>query len=142
MALQITITGKGLRRTLTWLAAIAALVLVAFVLWRLVSARSGGVERRIDTGGYQAISLTTGQLYFGRLRDTGGEFVEVRDAHYIREVEGAKEGDATRSEVVPTSTQLHRPRSRLVLPRSQVVTIEDLADDSAAVKAITDGDKD
>jgi hypothetical protein len=123
-------------RTLRWLrehratlrnVAIGAVVCAAvFVLteWWDFTAPSVGHSQ------YQAVFLTNGQTYFGRYYDRIGAYAKVEDVYYLQQsaVKGADASPQTR--LVRRGAELHAPGSRMLVPKSSILFVEDLTDAS------------
>jgi hypothetical protein len=132
----ITISLSSLRR-LALRALVAALLLVALaVLWQQRDTLGGifaaGVAADVDRNAYQAVFLTGGQVYFGKLRARGDGIYVLTDAYYLSE---PREGNP-KGQLVKRGTELHGPRDPMIIPARQVLLIENLRDDSDVVQAI------
>ena len=57
-----------------------AMVIVAVIIVALLTSWAIGMTQRqqIDNNTYQAVYLTTGQIYFGKLVDANGEFLTLK----------------------------------------------------------------
>ena len=99
-----------------------------------------------DTSGYQAIFLTNGQVYFGKLTNPDSDYVTLTDIYYLQV--GPQQGSATGSAAAPSTTpaqqislvklgnELHGPVDEMHISRAQVLFYEDLKADGQVVKAI------
>jgi hypothetical protein len=83
---------------------------------------------------YQAVFLANGQTYFGTYRDRIGPYAKVESVYYIQQT--PREGEAAESRVVRRGGELHAPLSGLLVPKSAILFIEDLRDDSPVVRFI------
>ncbi len=112
---------------------------------------AGNDSMKIDQGKYQAIFLTNGQVYFGRVGFHDGSYVELSDIYYLQvkpvlqQSEGEnKEGEApaanqeqkTELSLVKLGNELHGPLDRMMINKDQIVFVEDLKDDSKVTDAI------
>jgi len=71
------ISKRTVRRALLLVAAAVALVILLVLVVAVVRSHSGSADSlasAIDSGEYQAVFLTTGQEYFGKLSAPGGDF--------------------------------------------------------------------
>lgn len=132
----ITISLSSLRR-IVLRALVAALVLVALaVLWQQRDALGGvfarGVPAEVDRNAYQAVFLTGGQVYFGKLGARGDDIYLLSDVYYLSE---PREGNP-KGQLVKRGTEIHGPRDPMIIPARQVLLIENLRDDSDVVQAI------
>ena len=132
----ITIPLGSLRRILLR-ALVAALVLIVLaLLWQQRDAIAGifarGLPPEVDRNTYQAVFLSGGQVYFGRLGGRGDDIYVLSDVYYLSE---PREGNP-KGQLVKRGTELHGPRDPMIIPAGQVLLIENLRDDSEVVQAI------
>lgn len=115
--------------------AIAVVLLVGVALWWLFFKG----QQHIMSGRYQAVHLENGQIFFGKLQNTGGDFLTLRDPYYTPQL-STKADDKT-----PTQTQLslikvgeevYGPERSVSIARSTVQYWENLRDDSKVIDAI------
>jgi len=80
---------------------------------------------------YQAVFLANGQTFFGRYYDRLGPYIKIVDAYYIQQTpdpnDPSKPAD---TRVVRRGNELHAPLPELLVPKSSVLFVEDLADAS------------
>jgi hypothetical protein len=104
---------------------------------------------KIDQGKYQAVFLSNGQVYFGKIANHEGNYVELDDIYYLQVKPVLQQGDNSNSNdnknpqeqkteisLVKLGNELHGPLDRMMINRDQVVFIEDLKDDSKVTDAI------
>lgn len=136
MAVQLTITW---RRIVALLALVGLVALAAYGVFDLVRPQRS-LASVIDPKRYQAVVLSSGVVYFGHLRVAkDDDFYELRDAFFIQEVKKAT-GEPERR-VLPLDQEIHGPEQRMVIPRGQVVSIENLRPDSPVSKAADEHSK-
>lgn len=135
MPFQVTITGGMIRRLIWSLLILALLGLAAYGLVTLVETDPFG--GRVNEARYQAVFLSNDRVYFGRLRPAGREFYELRDAYFIQQATaGEGEEQKPTQQVKPISEELQGPERNMLIPRRQVVVVENLRKDSAVAAAI------
>jgi GTP:adenosylcobinamide-phosphate guanylyltransferase len=128
--------------------AIASVVLVAVlaVSTVLVLTNSNkGATASINKDDYQAVFLTNGQVYFGKLQNSNGEYLKLTDIYYLQ-VDSAvqqagAEAEATTDEnsnvqLIKLGNELHGPRDEMQLNNQQVLFWENLKPDSRVSEAI------
>lgn len=102
---------------------------------------------KYDQAKYQAVFLTNGQVYFGKMASHNLSYIELTDIYYLQvkpvlqqgEGENSKNNQAqqqTELSLVKLGNELHGPQDRMMLNKDQVVFIEDLKDDSKVTDAI------
>lgn len=81
---------------------------------------------------YQAVFLANGQTFFGRYYDRLGPYAKVVAPHYIQEADGG-------SRIVRRGSELHGPDSEMLVPKSAILFVEDLAPGSPVAQFIEKG---
>jgi hypothetical protein len=79
---------------------------------------------------YQAVFLTNGQTYFGRYYDRIGAYAKIEDVYYLQQTQGTDPNAAPDTKIVRRGRELHSPGSRMLVPKSAVLFVEDLTDAS------------
>jgi hypothetical protein len=79
---------------------------------------------------YQAIFLANGQTYFGRYYDRIGAYAKIEDVYYLQQTAAADPSAAPDTKVVRRGRELHAPSSRMLIPKSAILFVEDLTDAS------------
>ena len=87
------------------------------------------IERYIDPKTYQAVFLTTSQVYFGKLTIDGDVYV-LNDVYYVSQPEG------TPGQLVKRGNEVHGPRDPMLISAQQVLQVENLREDSQVAQAI------
>lgn len=91
---------------------------------------------------YQAVFLTNGQVYFGKLEDKGGDYVKLTDIYYLQaqnKVQPKDEnasGDQSNLTLIKLGKELHAPADEMNISRQQILFWEDIQDDGKVMKAI------
>lgn len=101
--------------------------LLAFVFtqwWDLTIPASGRSE-------YQAVFLANGQTYFGRYYDRIGSYAKVEDAYYLQQTPAADPSQPAETRLVRRGSELHAPESRMLVPKTAILFVEDLKDSSS-----------
>jgi hypothetical protein len=84
----------------------------------------------IDSTLYQAVFLTNGSTYFGKLQQQGDAWFVLNDVFYLSAVEGSA------PQLIKRGSEPQGPREPMIIPQAQVLFIENLRDDSEIVAAI------
>jgi|SRR5579859_32986 len=79
---------------------------------------------------YQAVFLSNGQTYFGRLIDRIGPYVKIENAYYIQQTPTADDQAPPESRLIKRGNELHRPLPVVLIPRTAILFVEDLRPDS------------
>ncbi|TMC68877.1 MAG: hypothetical protein E6J13_13125 [Chloroflexi bacterium] len=79
---------------------------------------------------YQAVFLTNGQTYFGRYYDRMGAYAKIEDVYYLQQTQGTDPNASPDTRVIRRGHELHEPASRMLIPKSAILFVEDLTDSS------------
>jgi len=132
------------------LAIIVVVLIVLGVLFRGSLFKGSGSEAMMapsatsGASGYQAVFLTNGQVYFGKISNPDGDYVTLDNIFYLQV--GPQQGSGTTGASASSSQQsislvklgneLHGPVDEMHISRSQILFYEDLKSDGQVVKAI------
>ena len=86
----------------------------------------------IDRSGYQAVFLTNGSTYFGKLQPQGDEWFLLSDVFYL-----SVGSDQNTPQLIKRGSEAQGPREPMIVPRDQILFIENLRDDGEIVGLIT-----
>ena len=132
----IVIPVGALRRIFVMLLVIIGLILLILVV-RTQLFRAGvttlfapGAAEVIDRELYQAVFLTNGSTYFGRLQQQGDEWFVLTDVFYLSVSQDSA------PQLIKRGSEPQGPREPMIIPQLQVLFIENLRDDSEIVAAI------
>lgn len=98
---------------------------------------------------WQAVFLTNGQVYFGKIESISREIVVLTNIYYLQVVNqplqrSQESGEAEpaqpeqRLTLIKLGNEIHGPRDEIAINRDHVIIIEDLKDDSRVVQSIND----
>ena len=125
---------------------IVALALVCATVFMAFSNGNGSSDSgatSVDKDKYQALFMTNGQVYFGKLSNVDGNYTKLKDVYYLQvqqAVQPATDDKKTDPKVSLTKlgNELHGPTDEMNISRDQILFWENLKDDSTVVKAIKD----
>ena len=134
-----------------WILLVTIVVVVAvlgFVFRDKLFSSSGNV----GSANFQAVFLTNGQVYFGKLTDSGQRYATMANIYYLQVTpvlqtgtEGQPgAGEQTQQQqqqqlsLVKLGNELHGPTDEMHINRDQILFIEDLKEDGRVVQAIKD----
>jgi len=127
---DIVIPVSALRRIFVMLVVLIALILVVLVV-RTQLFRAGiatlftpSAAEMIDHNAYQAVFLANGSTYFGKLQAQGDEWFLLSDVFYL------SSSDQTGTQLIKRGTEPQGPTEPMIIPRDQVLFIENMRDDS------------
>lgn len=143
---------------LLWTIIIAAAVIVVVLLvWFLVKPNSGKVSgaSTANSSGYQAVFLTNGQVYFGKLSNENSDWITLTNIYYLQvtqDLQNAAGADAAKNanpsstggassansniQLVKLGSELHGPTDEMHIEHDKVLFWEDMQDGSKVMQAI------
>ncbi len=148
-------TGKGSKGTKKLAIALILVIVIAlaglagFGYSKLV-AGGANFNGSIEKDRFQAVFLTNGQVYFGKLQNVEGNYVKLNNIYYLQvqqsvqpSTSNPEKSDSSDSQVSLTKLgkELHGPTDQMYISRSEVLFWENLEKGSTVVKAITDYEK-
>jgi len=99
-------------------------------------------KTKTDDSKYQAVFLTNGQVYFGKLKDDDGNYVKLTDIYYLQskdqavQPKDAKSADQSNLTLIKLGKELHAPADEMNISRQQVLFWENINDDGKVMQAI------
>lgn len=129
------------RGALVAIAVATIVIAIVFTLSTLGPAVGGQAPKGSQ---YQAVFLTNGQVYFGKLKGTSGNYITLKDVYYIQSNPQQAGGSASPSPqlaLVQLGNEIHGPESQMQISTDQVIFWENLKSDSKVVDAINQKNK-
>ena len=104
------------------------------------------------SSGYQAVFLTNGQVYFGKLSGMTASYATLKDIYYLQVTTPPATGDASQLNqqqaqqqqqlsLVKLGEELHGPVDEMKINRDQVLFYEDIKEDGRVMTAIREYQK-
>ncbi len=115
------------------------IILLAWAIYRLLIIPLG-IFPQLYTN-YQAVFLTNGQVYFGKLYHEGSKYPTLREVYYLQVTQPPQplqEGQTPPANInlVKLGGELHGPTDEMRINRDQILFIENLKSDSRVLQAI------
>lgn len=99
---------------------------------------------------YQAVFLTSGQVYFGKLERLTGQEMVIVDVYYLQSADNPQQATSAKANANANSSaatapqysliklggELHGPQDRMYISRNQILFTEDLRESSQVVTSI------
>ncbi|MCG2685913.1 hypothetical protein L6258_00915 [Candidatus Parcubacteria bacterium] len=100
---------------------------------------------------YQAVFLTNGQVYFGKVKNLNAQYALLEDVYYVilqrpASQPVAPEGGEVAPETAPTPApsytlrklggEIHAPADRMLINRDHILMVEDLQSEGKLIQAI------
>jgi len=117
-------------------AVVAALIVVLGILYYLEV-----VPVSFSKNTYQAVFLTNGQVYFGKLYQPKSQYAILKNVFYLQIAQApqpikAGETPPANINLVKLGGELHGPTDEMRINRDHILFVEDLKPDSRVVQAI------
>lgn len=125
-----------------------ALILAALTLIGVYGGRALGaamVDTSVKGKQYQAVFLTNGQVYFGKVSKVDNSYVKLTDIYYLQVQQQVQPEDKSKQadqqpqvSLAKLGGELHGPEDTMFISRQQVLFWENLKEDGKVTKAIKD----
>ena len=134
------------KHTLMTLGIVIALVLVAAAIgWYIFRAQASSASRAIDSSKYQAVFMSGGQVYFGKLEIVNHDYVRLKHVFYIQSNDtkstddtgsNTKTTNASGMQLIKLGDEVHGPEDAMVINREQMLFFENLKSDGKVAQLI------
>jgi uncharacterized protein YxeA len=119
--------------------AVAIIVVGGLALWGWKT--MGSASSFVKSDKYQALFLTNGQVYFGKLSNVDDKYVKLDNIYYLQVQQSVQPADKNSSSnpqvsLAKLGSELHGPDDTMLVNRDQVLFWENLKDDGRVVQAI------
>lgn len=120
-----------------------AVVILAVIVVAGLSFARQAAGPSIDKTKYQAVFLSSGQVYFGKLENSTGEYLRLTDVFYLQtKTDTASENpqaattEDTNVELIKLGNEIHGPQDEMIISRDQVLFFENLKSDGRVSQSI------
>lgn len=135
-------TRRKKRKPIIAVVVVLLLLLIGLLCWWKMT--SGGYVPRGDR--YQAVFLSNGQVFFGKLKNVHGPYLRLEKAYYTKKAEvptdateEQKQATASNISLVKVGDEVYGPENYMTIKSDQVLFWQDLKSDSKVTKAIDGG---
>jgi len=95
----------------------------------------------VDGSKYQAVFLTNGQVYFGKVKDITSKYVDLENIYYLNtpassSTDKSSTSSSTDFQLIKLGCELHGPADQMIINRDQVTFWENLKSDGQVAKGI------
>ena len=123
----------GLFRAVWMVAGLVLIVVGILMIIEHVRGASSNAEVKFTTP-YQAVLLTNGSVYFGKLQGYGGPTPELTQVYYVVSQSNPETKQVTNS-LIRRGQELHKPDRMYINPR-QILFVEPVGTDSRVAQLI------
>jgi hypothetical protein len=89
---------------------------------------------RVGAARYQAVFLQNGQTWFGHYRDRLGPYAAIDSVYYVQTKASQDPDVPATSQLIKRGNELHAPDPQVLIPKTAILFVEDLRDDSPIAK--------
>lgn len=120
---------------------VAVLGVAGWFIWS--KTQSAGTA--IDSGKYQAVFFTNGQVYFGKLHAFNNDYLKLDDIYYLRASDTKTAdsqnpqktaADQSNVQLIKLGDEIHGPQDEMVIAKSQILFYENLKPDGKVSQSI------
>lgn len=138
-----------LKRFLLPIGIIALLLIAAtgWFMWQGLPSTSTG----IDSKEYQAVFLSNGQVYFGKLKAFNGGYMKLTNIFYLQtqnsdtkdssNPQNAGSNSQSNVQLIKLGSEIHGPEDEMFIAKDQMLFYENLKSDSKVVQTINQSQK-
>jgi hypothetical protein len=120
-------------------------LVVATICYLAVAKDNTDQSKYVDTGKYQAVFLTNGQVYFGDISTINSDFIRLNNIYYLTQntttANGQTTADGNYTLVKLGCQQIHNPTDEMLISQTQVSFWENLEDKGKVVTSIKEFQK-
>lgn len=133
-------------RNISKVTIVLSVVLVVFVGFFIWSNRGffASMFQAKQQDGYSAVFLTNGQVYFGKIKNEKGGYINLSNVFYLQvkqPLQGSEEQEKPAQpelKLIKLGTELHGPTDGMKINRDQVIFTESLKNESEVIKGINE----
>lgn len=120
-------------------------VSIAIVVVAAISVVSGllymqtRITNYIDGNKYQAVFLTNGQVYFGKLQKVNGDYFKLKEIFYLENNSATVDDtnqDQDKIHLVKLGDEIHGPEDEMIVDKAQILFFENIKKDGGVSTAI------
>lgn len=138
--------GGPLWLRVVWVVLLFSVTVVVLALAVFLYFGGPSEAKLIDKSKHQAVFLTNGQVYFGKINSVNSKYLDLRGIYYLnvnrpvqpnQQEEGAEEQNQNQITLVKLGcSELHGPIDQMVINRDQITYWENLKDNGQVSQAI------
>ena len=111
-----------------------SILVIGVAAWLLFCIPWG--QQRILNDRYQAVYLTSGQIYFGKLQNSHGDFLTLKGPYIAQQKTDEDQATHAETSLVKVTQQVYGPDDSIALSANQVQFWQNLRADSKIVQTI------
>ena len=126
---------NGIKSVTFWVIGLVALWL-GFSVFGFGS--HSGAFPSVASAKWQAVFLTSNQVYFGKLKEDDANYLTLSDVYYLRTATDLDQNQASASSLnlIKLGGEVHGPEDTIYIPKSSILFWENMKDTSRVVQTI------
>lgn len=124
--------------------AVVGVVLIALLATLLFPRGDSDTLATIDSGKYQAVTLTNGDIYFGKLHVVDEHYMKMSDIYYLKPQVDTSADDKDTQSAVSQNFNLTKftdvpfsPEDEMTIPKAQILHFENMQPDGKVAQLIS-----
>jgi hypothetical protein len=122
---------------------VAVVIVVAAMACYMIF--GGSLSGSIDSSRYQAVFLSNGQVYFGKLENVNKDYMRLKDIYYLQSQQSATDvgnsdnpQDSTDGNVqlIKLGEEIHGPEDEMIVSKEHLLFFENLRQDGNVTRSI------
>lgn len=135
---------KRSKKPIIFVAVALLIVVLAGTAWLFMN--RGGASAAIDSSKYQALWLSDGSIYFGKLSVINNDYMSLKNVYYLQSKtnnnnepspQSVSKQDASDIELIKLGNEIHGPEDEMVVAKDKVLFFENLKPTGTVSKTIT-----
>lgn len=120
---------------------IVGVLVLALLAWGAYSF-TRNANTGIDGGRYQAVFLSNGQTYFGKLSVQNDDYMRLTDIYYLQTQAGEESADPQATtdqsnvQLIKLGDEVHGPEDEMIISKDQILFYENLKTDGSVANSI------
>lgn len=142
-------SGSAVKKVVAVVVAVVVVVLVLLGVWYFAFNKGTAAVNKDE---YQAVFLTNGQVYFGKLQNVNGNYLGLSDVYYLQVNQSLQpkssdkkadtnSTDNSQLKLVKLGNEIHGPEDQMHVSAKQVLFWENLKNDGKVAQAIANYQK-
>lgn len=134
---------KSPKKFFVTIIAVVVIIVLGLVGWLVFANKNSATA--IDSGKYQAVFFTNGQVYFGKLHEFNDGYMKLTDIFYLQAQESEQNDsenpqqsstDSNNVQLIKLGSEIHGPEDAMILSKDQVLFYENLKADGKVAQSI------
>ena len=138
---SLRVSRGAVKSVLTVIGVLILLVVVAVLSVVITRASSGSdaLASQVNTSQYQAVFLTSSEVYFGKLTVSSGQFCYLTHVYRLTSQSTGNKKQPLKRTLVRITTDVHSPTDELIINKSEILYVENLNPNGQAAGLLTHG---